>query len=110
MGRVSPLVPFGICTRRTGGAQYVPDFARSKERPKVSSRSFLVVRRRLAVDPHRAIPARPPISHSQPRQVKVLVQGGQSLPGICFANWAIRRCRVDTIPESEVSVMFPSTV
>jgi len=28
--------------------------------------------------------------------------------GICFANRAIRCCRVDTISESDVSVMFPS--
>ena len=31
-----------------------------------------------------------------------------AFPGICFANWAIRCRRVDTIPESEVSVMFSS--
>src|SRR5207302_3501302 len=30
IGRVSVPVPFGICTRRTGGARYVPDLARSR--------------------------------------------------------------------------------
>ena len=49
MGRVSPPVPFGICTRRTGGAQYAPDFAF----PRASGgylQVSLVVRGRLAVD------------------------------------------------------------
>ena len=50
-----------------------------QERPKVALQVFLVVRRRLAVHAHRAILARPPISLSQPCQIEVLVQGGQSL-------------------------------
>ena len=78
MGRVSPPVPFGICTRRTGGAQYAPTsrvprasggcppgLARS---PRPSGRRFL-----------RHRPCASPIGFAQPFQVKVLVQGGQSL-------------------------------
>ena len=52
MGRVCSPSPFGMCVRRTGGARYVPDFARvrsdarlSRAAPRIAPRS---VRPRLA--------------------------------------------------------------
>src|SRR5579883_1991780 len=37
IGRVSDPLPFGMCTRRTGGARYVPDLARSSSDRRFSS-------------------------------------------------------------------------
>lgn len=34
-------VPFGMCTRRTGAARYVPDFARSNSDWRLASRFFV---------------------------------------------------------------------
>ena len=41
IGRVSVVEPaLGMCTRRTGGARYVPDFARSRSDWRLASRFF----------------------------------------------------------------------
>ena len=49
-GRVSLGEPaLGMCTRRTGGATYVPDLARSRSVLKVAHQVGLIVRGRLSV-------------------------------------------------------------
>ena len=50
-----------------------------QEQSEVDLQVLLVVRRRLAVHPRRAVFARPPIGFSQPCQIEVLVQRSQSL-------------------------------
>ena len=55
-----------------------------QQRPEVLLQVPLVVRGRLAVHARRSILARPPVGLAQPRQVEMLVQGGQRLPGHLF--------------------------
>ena len=49
-GRVSVVEPpLGMCTRRTGGALYVPDFARSRRRLEIGLQVLFVLFRRHSI-------------------------------------------------------------
>src|SRR5262249_28779482 len=99
-GRVSVAEPpFGMCTRRTGGAWYVPDFARSSRPCRLPSRfcSYL-----SAVTP--STPAAPSLrvrryaSLSQSMSIRWASEVN-AIVGACFASAAIRSCFVDTLVE-----------
>ena len=72
MGRVSAPLPFGMWTRRTGGARYVPDFARSSSDRRLSSRCAAYSLRGLPVHARRAVLARAPVRLAQPVDVDVM--------------------------------------
>ena len=72
MGRVSAPLPFGMWTRRTGGARYVPDFARFEQRPEVVLQMRRVLLRGLSVHARRAVLARAPVRLAQPVDVDVV--------------------------------------
>ena len=78
IGRVSVPVPFGICTRRTGGARYVPDLARSSSDRRLPRRFAVVVRGRLSVHARGPVRPRAQVRLVQPTQVDVVSQGSES--------------------------------
>src|SRR5437667_10699129 len=107
-GRVSLPVPFGMYTRRTGGARYVPDLARSSSDCRFPSRSCSYS---SAVCP--STPTAPSLRvrsyawYNQPRSMW-WAREVNPICGACFASSAIRCCRVDMSPSSDALAMFPS--
>ena len=98
MGRVCVPSPFGMCTRRTGGARYVPDFARSSSDRRLSSSFAAYSLRRLSVDARRAVLARAPVRLAQPVDVDVMGQRREApSPASSFASSAIRSSFVETV-------------
>src|SRR5262245_43850792 len=100
IGRVSVLEPpLGICTRRTGGARYVPDFTRSSRPWRLPSRFCSYS---SAVTP--STPAAPSLrvrryaSLSQSMSIRWASEVN-AINGDCFASAAIRSCFVDTLVE-----------
>ena len=77
-GRVSFPVPFGMCTRRTGGARYVPDLARSSSDCRLSTQVQPVVLGRLSVHARSPVLAGPVVSLEQPGEVQVVVERSES--------------------------------
>ncbi len=74
-GRVSSGEPaLGMCTRRTGGATYVPDLARSRRRCRLPSQIGLVFVRGLSVHADSPVLASLDISLVQPVDVDVMRQ------------------------------------
>src|SRR5262245_30010315 len=88
-----------MCTLRTGGAWYVPDFARSSRRWRLPSKSRSYS---SAVNP--STPTAPSLrvrryaSFSQSMSIKQASEVN-AICGDCFANTAIRSCFVDTMVE-----------
>ena len=107
MGRVCFPSPFGIWTRRTGGARYVPDFARSSSAARFPSR--------VSAYSSALCPSTP---FAPPFRVRRCASRSQSMsmwwasvvscaPESSFASFAIRCNFVETVNEPNVSAIFP---
>ncbi len=64
----------GICTRRTGGAWYVPDFRAVEQSLQVALQVTLVIFRTHAVNAHGTVPAGPSVRFFQPVKVHQIGQ------------------------------------
>src|SRR5712664_2030118 len=109
MGRICDPSPFGIWTRRTGGARYVPDFARSRSDWRFSSR--------FAAYSFAVCPSTPTAPSLRVRRYASFSQSMSmcwasvvnAIPGACLASFAIRSSFVQTVVEPDVSSIFPSS-
>ena len=110
MGRVSVVEPaLGICTRRTGGARYVPDFARSRSDWRLSSRFSLVVGPGLSVHARGPVLAGPVERRFQPVDVHQVGQRSESHLRRLFRQLCYPLLfRVIRSSNFQASVVFPN--
>ena len=81
IGRTCDPSPLGMCTRRTGGARYVPDFARSQQRLEIPLQILGVLLGRLLIHADRPVLAGASIRLPQELDVDVLREGPERHPG-----------------------------
>src|SRR6266498_1701708 len=107
MGRLFVPSPFGMCTRRTGGAQYVPDLNRSRSDARFSSRFFAYSSAVTSSTP--VAPSFRVLRYASSRNCKSMWWDSvvSAAPGICLASPAICWSLVDTDCGPNVSLMFP---
>ncbi len=107
-GLVSLPLPFGMWTRRTGGARYVPDFARSSSDRRLSSR-FAAYCCALCSSTPRAPSLRvrryASCSHSMSMRWASVVN---AMSGASLASFATCSSCVEILREPDVSGIFPS--
>ncbi len=106
MGRVARPSPFGMRTRRTGGALYRPDLKRSSSDRRFSSR---LAAYSCAVCP--SMPAAPSLRvtlYASRRKSTSMwwARLVNTIVGACLASSAIRRSFVETLSELGVSGIF----
>src|SRR5882724_8147046 len=109
LGRVCDPSPFGMWTRRTGGARYVPDLARSSSDWRFSSR--------FAAYSFAVCPSTPTAPSLRVRRYASFSQSMSmcwasvvnAISGACLASFAIRSSFVQTVVEPDVSSIFPSS-
>jgi len=107
-GLVSVPLPFGMWTRRTGGARYVPDFARSSSDRRLSSR-FAWYSCALCPSTPRApsLRVRRYASRSQSMSMR-WARLRNAMSGASLASFATRSSFVETSTEVCGSAIFPS--
>src|SRR5579859_4962278 len=108
MARVCDPSPFGMWTRRTGGAWYVPDFARLSSDRRLSSRCAAYS---SAVCPSTPVAPSLRVRRNASRSQSTSMwweSDVNAIAGACFASVAIRSSFVEMLVELGISVIFPS--
>src|SRR5580692_393770 len=107
-GLVSVPLPFGMWTRRTGGARYVPDFARSSSDRRFSSK-FAWYSCALTPSTPRAPPLRVRRYASRSQSMSMRwARLRNAMSGASLASFATRSSFVETSTEDCGSAIFPS--